>query len=334
MTLYSREVMERDLVDTFGIPGLDGYLKQVDQLLAQVTHSSNILLQKPLERLTKNTGKKLRASLVIAASGETKMTGNILAAATSIELLHLASLIHDDIIDAASTRRDVVTINQKEGSSTAILVGDYVLAGAMSQAAMISSAAVELLASTFAEMCAGQASELSDLGNPNRTLAAYYEVIDQKTAVLMSASCVMGSLVSKQSQTNDTVLAKFGKNFGMAYQLIDDVLDFLSSKQLSRKPIGIDLKSGVYTMPLIITLQKFDTPAQKQLLAQPVEIVADELLANGSITKTLTKIRKHNRAAAQAVTKQYSHLSNLPEAYFNWALSSQVDSRYRGTLSS
>lgn len=331
-----------DITTLLGIPELATYLEQVEKGLARVTLADNPFLTKPISRLMLSQGKRLRPILVIAvaASHGVKINKAVINGCIAIELLHIASLIHDDIIDDANSRWTIPTINSQEGVNQAILVGDYLLARGLEQAASVNQDVAHILATAFAAMCDGQSRELADTYNIERSEASLLKAINGKTAALISAACEMGGTYAHVNDTESHALAHYGENFGMAFQLIDDVLDFVSTPKLSGKSVGNDVKEGVYTMPLLLALRSPDGEELKAEL-QSAKIshakLTDILLQTGSIEKTIDSTKKYNHSAAKALkifneNDIVTRLSKLPDLYMRWALKNQVATKYQPAL--
>lgn len=199
----------------------------------------------PSRRVILAGGKRLRPALVLAAAVCTGRPAGpgVIQAAAAIELVHTGTLIHDDIMDAADTRRGQPTISAQEGSDVALMAGDYLLAQAGVLAAGIGADAAALLSATVAEMSAGQARELAALYDAGRTAAGYRLAIHGKTAALMAAACRLGGLVGGLPGPRLNALGAYGEAFGLAFQIADD-LDDLES----------DLAAGVYNLPVVLGL--------------------------------------------------------------------------------
>jgi heptaprenyl diphosphate synthase len=323
-----------DLAAVLRIPELPTYIKRVERAMADVLQTDNQYLHVPISRLLQVRGKRLRPSLVIAAalSQGAKITDDIIAGCVAVELIHISSLVHDDIIDAAVTRWNIPTISSKEGTSAAILVGDYLQAKACAHAATVNAGVAKVAAETIAALCAGQALELTDQNNIYRTEASYLTAIKGKTAALLEASCRIGALCAVLSKPQEQALAQYGHEFGLAFQLIDDVLDFLSTPELSGKPIGNDIREGTYTLPLILSLG-ISGAKVKNHLQHPTNTTTSTLMdilkKDTSFTKTIALARKYNASAVTSL-RHMEHQDNvvgmrqLPTRYLDWALTNLV----------
>ncbi|WP_165521806.1 polyprenyl synthetase family protein [Micromonospora zingiberis] len=206
-------------------------------------------------------GKRLRPMLTLAAATaagpeEVLATAGrrLIDLGTAVELLHAGSLVHDDVMDGAETRHGAPSVNAAQGTGTAILCGDYLIALSFSRAASVGVAEVATIAAAFTELCRGQAAETRDLFRPERTVADYYSCIEGKTAALFAASCRLGVLAAGGEQRVARKLADFGLALGMAFQIVDDLLDLGGLASTIGKPTGQDLTAGVYTLPTLLAL--------------------------------------------------------------------------------
>lgn len=331
-----------DIAAALNLPELSSYIARVEQKLEGVLTTDNSYLQEPIDRLLTSRGKQLRPSLLIAvvASQGKNIDERVISSCVAVELIHIASLVHDDVIDNATSRRNVPTINHQADVNRAIIVGDYLVARAITQAASVSQEVAQTIASAFAAMCDGQARELADIGNLNRTQASYLQAISGKTAALFSAACQIGGLCAKLPNVQIKALASYGENFGRSYQLLDDVLDFIADSKLFGKPVGTDLREGNYTLPLLLGLADSHNKELKKILINKTGLVnsrLNELLTkDGSFEKTIAKAQEYNHVAIQPLESFESNptmlaLKALPAAYLQWSLQlSAKPERVRG----
>ncbi len=333
----------QDLAALLGLPDLADHLVEVERGLGQALRSDNTYLFEPGLRVVEAGGKRLRPVLAIAAAaavaGEASWSPPVRSGAVSVELVHVGSLVHDDIIDDADERRGVPTVNCIEGSSHAILVGDYLLARAGVEAARVSKEVAEVLAETIADLCDGQSRETVDLFNVDRQVDSVLKSVKGKTAALMRASCRIGALCTGCTGEQVEALSRFGEAFGMAFQIVDDVLDIVSTTRVMGKPVGNDLKEGVYTLPVLYALQDDHDDLLRSRLGQLINDPASvsELLelvkANGAVEQALDVARRFNRTATEALAtldggRVVAGLAKLPDAYLEWALSERTAGRY------
>jgi geranylgeranyl pyrophosphate synthase len=324
-----------ELAKLLGILNLPDYMLQVEQNLeAILSVSDSKYLREPSLRLVKNGGKRLRPFLVIAAalSQGGRINQKIIQASASLELVHMGTIVHDDIIDKADLRWGIPTINKQEGVDHAILVGDYLLALATVRAMDVSRDIGYIIASTVAVMCEGQSQETADEYNINRTIESYIMTIKKKTAALTSAACRIGAECAGMSKAQVESLSLYGEEFGIAFQIIDDLLDFLSTSEAMGKPVGNDMKEGIYTLPLLFGLEEPTKERLRVKLKNSNQIqhkdVVDILKKSGAFEKTIYEIQCHNKAAGKALEKREKNgvivgLSKLPDVYLKWALQKQ-----------
>ena len=171
--------------------------------------------------------------------------------AVAVELVHLGSLYHDDVMDESMTRRGQPTANARHGNFVAIVAGDYCLARSAQIAARLGTAVAGLLGATIGRLCEGQVGELHHLYSPDRPEVAYFTSISGKTASLMAAACRVGALTTGLSDSATDALTRYGDRVGMVFQVVDDILDVVATDEQLGKPAGNDLLEGVYTLPVL-----------------------------------------------------------------------------------
>lgn len=206
-------------------------------------------------------GKMLRPSLLLlswrAVSKEDTTPAAVQTAAAVVELIHLATLVHDDILDEADIRRGTQTLNSLRGNEAAVMLGDYLLSSAFHLCSTIKNPELNLLLGEVTNtLCAGELVQLSHRNNVDLDLESYIQIIHDKTASLIAASCEMGSMLGCNNDSFISVLKDFGNSVGTAFQIIDDLLDLLAKRKDIGKPAGRDLEKGKLTLPVIIMLAK------------------------------------------------------------------------------
>ena len=207
-------------------------------------------------------GKRIRPGFCVASSlagdyADRAVAHEVIMGAVAVELVHLGSLYHDDVMDDAATRRTVDSVNAKWGNLKAILAGDFLLARASEIAAALGTEVAALLANTIARLCEGQVRELQDAYDINRTEANYIKAISGKTAALLGTACRVGAIVANLPRPTIDTLTDFGRLYGMAFQVVDDILDVIATDEQLGKPSGNDLVEGIYNLPV---LRAFDHP--------------------------------------------------------------------------
>jgi len=299
------------------MPTMAGDLRRVEDELLLAAHSDDPYLTEIASHLIKAGGKRVRPGFSIAAAATAftasqPASADAITAGVAVELVHLGSLYHDDVMDDAITRRTVESVNAKWGNLKAILAGDFLLARASELASSLGVEVAGLLAATIARLCEGQVLELRDTYDTNRTEAAYLRSIDGKTAALLGTACRAGGIVAELSPGHIESLTTFGNSYGMAFQVVDDVLDLVSTDAELGKPAGHDMEEGVYTLPVLRALASEAGPALRPLLtdhmspddrSQAVEIVR----SGGWITGSIEVAREHADRAVGA-------LAALPES--------------------
>lgn len=232
-------------------------LEQVDQTFkVRATSGLDILNSASMHALG-SPGKRLRTALtLLSGKMNTYRFDKLLFLSVAFEMLHLATLIHDDIVDKALTRRGKPTVNALFGDHIAILLGDYYFAKTAGLIADIEDPRVDhLFSDTVATVSEGTILEMMTARQTDLTLQSYYEKISSKTACLIAACCKGGALVSGASNQEVEALYNYGLNLGIAFQIIDDILDYTQDQSTIGKPVGNDLRQGMVTLPLIYALQ-------------------------------------------------------------------------------
>lgn len=259
------------------------------------------------------SGKMIRPTLLILSTSFGNAPQQIVFdAGAAVEMIHLASLVHDDIIDQADTRRGKPSVHQHTGNTAAVLLGDYLFAQAFNLLAPYEKkyGLVSLATKAIAEMCQGELCQQRHSFDFSITEADYYERICQKTASLFAASCRMGALIGELDGLEIESLAKFGLTVGQAYQLLDDIVDFYDTEARAGKPVRNDLRCGVITLPVILLLQNHAYRSYLlDTLHLPLERVVPEDL--DQIYHIVQKSGVLNTAMDQAQTLLKRALQNL-----------------------
>ena len=233
---------------------LESDLRRIEQQMIEAAGGSrHPLVSEPSIHLLNAGGKRLRPALVVISSrvGKGARVGVDLAAA-AIELVHLATLYHDDVMDGTQVRRGVPTAHAKWGTDIAVLAGDFLFARACGLGAQAGGEVPGILARAIAEVCEGQIVETGGLGDPRRTLDDYIDTIRLKTAALFTASCELGAATSEASAEERRALVSYGENVGIAFQVVDDLLDIVGDPGATGKVPGTDLHKGVFTAPVLV----------------------------------------------------------------------------------
>jgi heptaprenyl diphosphate synthase len=286
-------------------------LERVQGALLDAVAAEDAFLTEVAGHLIKAGGKRQRPAFAMAAALTATpeagpVTRDVMLGGVACELVHLGSLYHDDVMDEATTRHFVESVNARWGNLQAILAGDYLLAKASEIAASLGTEVAALLAATIGRLCEGQLTELQDTFNAARTEDRYFRSIAGKTAALFSTACRIGGIVGDLDRDRIDAMTAFGASYGMAFQIVDDVLDVVASAEELGKPSGHDLVEGTYTLPVLRVLASPEGEALRALLGKPLtdaeRIAARELVrSNGAIPAALDAAREHADRALAAL---------------------------------
>jgi len=229
-------------------------LDRVDERVAAAARVEFPLVATMVDEIISAGGKRLRPLLLLlSARAYTYDVDRLVTAAAGVELLHTASLIHDDSIDRAAIRRGKPTLNARLSSGAVILIGDFLFAqSAMLAAATESTRVVAIFASTLGDICDGQLREMLDGHRIEQTRAEYERRIYGKTAALFAGAAEMGAVLGQAPAADIEALRDFGRDLGMAFQIVDDILDVREGSRVLGKPAGNDLRQGIVTLPTMI----------------------------------------------------------------------------------
>jgi heptaprenyl diphosphate synthase len=291
-----------------GLPWLADDLVRVETALRAAVQTGDPFLTDVASHLIGAGGKRIRPALSLCAgyvaNPDGPVSDDVITGAVAVELVHLGSLYHDDVIDEASTRRGVESVNHRWSNIVAILAGDFLLARASSLAASLGVEVAGILANTIGELCQGQVLELQRLYDVNRDEDAYFGSIAGKTASLMATACRIGAIVGGLDRPAVESLTDYGRHAGMVFQIVDDVLDLTATDEELGKPSGLDLAEGIYTLPVIYALRS--SSELKALLGRPLdpEAVAQGralACADGAVTNALAVADEHAAQAARVL---------------------------------
>jgi len=236
----------------------ESYLRSEIPLIAQIGRY-----------ISQSGGKRIRPALLLLAAkvGEAKDDRSVLYASV-FELIHTATLVHDDVIDEAATRRGRRSINGRWGNHVTVLLGDYLYIKSMNMALTADDLRViKILADITQKMIEGELIQADRSGDLDLDEEGYLEIARRKTADLFSGCCRVGALVGGQSSEGEEALASFGLNLGMAFQIVDDLLDLTASESTLGKPVASDLREGKVTLPLIYLLRRADPGVRAKVAA-------------------------------------------------------------------
>lgn len=305
-------------------------LGRVPGLIRETLQTPNHEIREMVQYFFSKNGKFLRPALVLLGGGMARSSQAspvvseryetcVLHLAAATEIFHAATLIHDDIIDSARIRRGIPTLNVKWGPQTAVLVGDFFHDRAMGTIFQHGNEKIiPLFLSTAGEICDGEMRELNAKNDIDLSESAHLEIIQKKTASLLACALQTGALVWGMDEKHIRALGRFGVYFGMAFQIIDDCLDFTGEEQEFGKTLGADLEEGVYTLPVIRVLASSDRIKAGQLLRDS---------KNGKRFSELLELLQKNNALEYAletargfIAKAKLELQIFPESVYRASL--------------
>jgi octaprenyl-diphosphate synthase len=249
--------MHAETMATIRHPVADA-LERVEQMIADHLHSDVPLIEQVGQHIIEGGGKRIRPMLVLLAGGGlAEIQEKLIKQAVVVEYIHTATLLHDDVVDDSSLRRGRLTSNSLWGNSAAVLVGDFLYTRAFELMVELDSPKVmRVMARATNTISQGEVLQLMNLGKIDLTCSEVLNIARSKTAELFAASCCTGGLLSGAQEGLGQQLYQFGLELGMAYQIVDDALDYVSSAELTGKNPGDDLAEGKVTLPLILALEQ------------------------------------------------------------------------------
>lgn len=300
-------------------------LKKVDEIILEFAVGKSPLIQEISNHLISSGGKRIRPILLILSAKlcGTKSGSDHQNLAAAVELIHSATLLHDDVVDTSQIRRGKKTANAIWDNKSSILVGDYLFSIAFQLMVRGKNLRVlDLLAKASSIMADGEVMQLENSSDVALSQKKYFEIIFGKTAVLFSAACESGALLNNRPEPEISALREFGKNLGIIFQIIDDVLDYSSQEKILGKEIGNDFFEGKVTLPIILTYENA-SEAERKLIHDIFEknLFAAEKNQN-DLTEILSLIEKNKGIdLAKASISRYhtSALKNLeifPDSVF------------------
>jgi octaprenyl-diphosphate synthase len=284
------------------------HFKEINEQLKRSLGTRVALIENIAEYSVLGDGKRIRPLLfVLCAQLCGAKQNNLYYLSTIFEYLHAASLLHDDVLDNADLRRNKPSVRQVWGDSAAILAGDFLYSKASAIAIEWNTMdALKVMTAMVSQMVEGQMIELSQTNNWHIRRDQYLEIIISKTAALMSAACACGAIVAGADQEKVEDLSNYGLNLGIAFQLIDDLLDYTSCEEAFGKPVGKDIREGKVTLPLIHALSNLDKKEvermedlfkEKRAAGEDYEKLIAWVRNQGAIEHTKDEVEKYSKKA-------------------------------------
>jgi len=296
--------------------------KAVDQLILDELSSDVVLINQMGHYIIGSGGKRLRPMLLLLTAKALGQTNdNHLVMAAVIEFIHTATLLHDDVVDESDLRRGKDSANAVWGNAASVLVGDYLYSSAFEMMVRTNNMRVmEILSKTTTAIAEGEVLQLLNCNNPDTTEEKYLEVIARKTAILFSAATRLATVISGADPETEKALTTYGQQLGVAFQLIDDALDYKASTEELGKNLGDDLAEGKPTLPLIYAIQN-GTENQAEIITQAIKQGSREAFAEVyDIVKATNAIEYTEKCADEAAHKAIDTLSCLPNSDYKLAL--------------
>ena len=290
-------------------------LQRVEKELTKFVETDYPILHDSAVHLLTAGGKRLRPAFTLLAG---KFYGysleKLIPVAMALELIHMATLVHDDVVDASMTRRGRPTVKANWGNIVSVQTGDYLLAKSLLLISKIDHPEVaRILAEVSVEMCQGEIQQIKCSFDVEQNLKQYYYRIKRKTALLISACCRLGALVSGAPRLQVWALGAYGHSLGMAFQIVDDVLDLTAKPSDFGKPIGGDVQQGIMTLPMILALKLSTNPSHLKALLRKMDKTNEEVSETIEIIKNTGAINESMHLVDLYVLKAKKHLQDLPQ---------------------
>ena len=302
-------------------------MREVDGMIRQRLHSDVVLINAIGEHIVGGGGKRLRPMLHVLAARASGYTGDAhIELAAVIEFIHTATLLHDDVVDGSDLRRGRKTANAAWGNAASVLVGDFLYSRSFQMMVELDRMEVmRILADTTNSIAEGEVLQLLNIGKAETDETAYMRVIERKTAVLFAAATQLGGVLAGLPEDQCLALRRYGMQLGCAFQIADDLLDYVSDADTLGKNIGDDLAEGKPTLPLIYAIQR-STPMQAEILRNAItsqrlaalDVIVAAIRGSGALDRTRARAQTHADAAHAA-------LETLPPSKYRDALAGLAD---------
>jgi len=292
-------------------------LQAVEAALVESSRSEVELISLAARHIVNAGGKRLRPQLTLLSARAFEYDGPAaVPMAAAMELIHTATLVHDDIVDEADSRRGRATANFFWGNSASVLMGDYLVIKAFTIAAETGDPRLfRLLCDTIGRMCEGEVLQICVRAEIELDVDTYLQIIEAKTAILMSTCCRTGALLGGASLDQTEALTLFGTKVGLAFQIIDDILDYTGEEEALGKPVGGDLREGKVTLPLIYALQRARAADRNRLaeaLERPSALTAADIEAVVQLISRFDGFAASRRKAVEFIRDARCDLKMIP----------------------
>ncbi|KAB2954603.1 heptaprenyl diphosphate synthase [Heliorestis acidaminivorans] len=288
-------------------------LKLVEAELKKQMETTQPTITAASSHLLLGGGKRLRPAFVLLA-GKTcdYQINRLLPLAVALEMVHMASLVHDDVIDESKTRRGIATVRARWGNRISIHTGDHLFARALILIAELGDSRIsQLLAKASVKMCEGEIQQMESAFDVNQSFKSYLYRINRKTALLLSLSCQLGAMAVKAEPAVTRMMKWYGHHLGMAFQITDDVLDLVANEEELGKPVGSDLRQGIMTLPILTALLRDpslkEKVRKKEKTEEEIREIIDRIVKTGAIEES-------KKVALLYLQKAKKELSELPNS--------------------
>ncbi|MEZ5691518.1 MAG: polyprenyl synthetase family protein [Rickettsiales bacterium] len=303
-------------------------LDKANKLILSRVNDEIPLITDIVNHIISSGGKRIRPALTLICSKLCGYEGDThIPLSAAVEFIHTATLLHDDVVDESKLRRGIATSNEIFGNKASVLVGDFLFSQAFQL--MVESGSLKvlkILSDASAIISKGEVMQLMTEGEPQTSISDYLEVVKAKTAILFASACELGAVVS-QEEDKEITLRNFGMNIGIAFQLVDDALDYIANEKTLGKTIGDDFREGKITLPVILAYEAANDD-EKQFW---IRTLTDLKQNNGDLEKAVSLIKKHDtigktiEMAQSYCKKSKEELVKFPESSERNALFNLVD---------
>ncbi len=297
-------------------------MEKTDNILIDRLNSNVDLINQMSHYIIASGGKRIRPLLLLLCARATNYGGtDHHAMAVVIELIHTATLLHDDVVDESTTRRNQDTTNELWGNAASVLVGDFLYSRAFEILVEPNSMSImRILSKATNQIAEGEVLQLLNIRNANVSQTKYFNVIEQKTACLFEAACKIGALLSDSSEKTINSLGDFGLHLGIAFQIIDDALDYESNLTTMGKEVGDDLSEGKITLPMIYALEK-TSGSENKILRDAIKTAdASNIDKIINILCSVNAFEFTRKIAGNESQKALKSLKNIPDSEYRSAL--------------
>jgi heptaprenyl diphosphate synthase len=306
MSIVSEELLEPIAAD----------LQEFERRLYDSIASDLGPMASAMEHIVKAGGKRLRPALVIlSARLGSADRDEIFNLAMGIEFIHTATLVHDDLIDNSATRRGIRTIHEALGPNPAIIIGDYYFAKGAHLLSAIGEPSIDsAISHAVMTICMGELMQMTSRRDYEQSVDTYYRKIESKTATLLSTCCYAGGIVSGMRPEEIESLRRYGFNLGMAFQIVDDVLDYVATTAEMGKPVGADLRQGTVTLPLMLALKDREAGSKLRVLLDKRELDDEDYDTVVALVRDSPAIAEVESHAQQFANRARAELATFPQS--------------------